>query len=303
MELEKRFRTGAIPKGEYIEQMYGLHQNLFAYSEFIRSRNVEKITITGQDVLVTTKTGVTLVCNPGDWRIISVEILNFGDFESSETKLLLSFAQQDSVIVDVGANIGWYSILLGRTASSGRVIAFEPIPSTLSFLRKNLALNGIENVEIREFGLSDEEKELVFFFHPHLSGATSAQNLLDNKDAVEIRARVRCMDDELQNEPRIDLLKCDVEGAEIFVLRGGMKTLERTKPVLFIEMLRKWSAKFGYKPDDIIQLLAGIGYDCFAVEEEEVLRRFERMEESTTATNFIFLHRVKHAGLENRQLG
>jgi FkbM family methyltransferase len=302
VELEQLFKSGAVAKGAYIEQMYALHQNLFSYSEFIRSRNVEKITITHEDVLVTTKTGVTLVCNPEDWRIISIEILNFGDFEQAETQLLLSFAEADSVIVDIGANIGWYSILLGGKAAKGRVIAFEPIPSTIGFLRKNLALNGTTNVELHEHGLSDEEKELVFFFHPHLSGATSAQNLLDNADAIEVRAQVKRMDDVLASEPRIDLLKCDIEGAEIFALRGGMETIERTKPVLFIEMLRKWTAKFGYQPNDIIALLGTIGYQCFAVEEGGHLSRFDRMEEFTVATNFIFLHRTKHAGLESRYL-
>lgn len=301
-ELEKSYRSGALAKAAYIEKMYALHQNLFAYSEFIRSRNVEKITITEQDVLVTTKTGVTLVCNPEDWRIISIEILNFGDFEEAETQLLLSFVQEDSVIVDIGANIGWYSILLGRKAARGRVIAFEPIPSTIGFLKKNLALNAISNVELHEHGLSDEDKELVFFFHPHLSGATSAQNLLDNADAIEVKAKVKTMDAVLAAEPQIDLLKCDIEGAEIFALRGGMETIARTKPVLFIEMLRKWTAKFGYRPNDIIALLGSIGYLCFAVEEGGRLSRFERMEETTMATNFIFLHRTKHAGLENRYL-
>jgi FkbM family methyltransferase len=300
IELEKRYHSGAITKGVYIEKMYGVHETLFAYSEFIRPRNVEKITITGEDVLVTTKDGVTLVSNPGDWRIMSIEILNFGDFERSETQLLLSFVKEDRVVVDIGANIGWYSILLGRAASKGRIIAFEPIPSTIGFLKKNLALNGTTNVELHEHGLSDEEKELVFYFHPHVSGATSSQNLLENSGAVEVRSQVKRMDDVLAGEERIDLLKCDVEGAELSALRGGMDTIARTRPVLFIEMLRKWSAKFGYHPNDIITLLKDIGYECFSVEGGGRMERFASMEESTVATNFIFLHKEKHAGWENR---
>lgn len=296
IELEEQLHSGAITKGVYIDRMYAVHRTLFDYSEFIRSRNIETITISGDDVVVTTKGNISLVCNPGDRRIIPIEILNFGDFESSETQLLLSFVKEDSVVVDIGANIGWYSILLGRAAPRGRVIAFEPIPSTLAFLRKNLALNKTPNVDIREHGLSDEDKDLVFFFHPHLSGATSAANLLDNKDAIEVRAHVHRMDNILASEPRIDLLKCDVEGAEIFVIRGGLQTISRTKPVLFIEMLRKWSAKFGYHPNEIIDLLGTIGYGCFSIEDGGNLAPFRRMEESTTATNFLFLHREKHSG-------
>jgi len=300
IELERLYRGGELTKAAYIERMYGVHETLFAYREFLRSRNVEKITITGEDVLVTTRDGVTLVCNPGDWRIMGIEILNFGDFERSETQLLLSYVKEDSVVVDIGANIGWYSILLGRAASRGGVLACEPIPSTIGFLKKNLALNGTQNVELFEHGLSDEDKELVFYFHPHVSGATSAKNLLESAEAVTVRARVKRMDDVLRGEGRIDLLKCDVEGAEIFALRGGLETIERTRPVLFIEMLRKWSAKFGYQPNDIIELLRGLDYECFSVEDGGRLERFAAMEETTTATNFIFLHREKHAGWENR---
>jgi hypothetical protein len=79
-----------------------------------------------------------------------------------------------------------------------------------------------------------------------------------------------------------------------------MDTIARTRPVLFIEMLRKWSAKFGYHPNDIITLLKDIGYECFSVEGGGRMERFASMEESTVATNFIFLHKEKHAGWENR---
>lgn len=300
LELEGRYRDGQLTKGAYIEEMYGLHMGLFQYGEFLKSRNVERITITDAEVQVTARNGVTLVANPGDQRIIPIEILNFGDFEQAETDLMLGFVQSDSVVVDIGANVGWYSVLLGRQASRGRVIAFEPIPSTIEFLKRNLALNGTSNVELYEHGLSEREEELVFFFQPHLSGATSARNLLDNAAAVEVRASVKRLDDVVLHEPRIDLLKCDIEGAELFALRGAVGTIARTKPVLFIEMLRKWSAKFGYHPNDIIGLLAPLGYRCFAVLEGGKLSAIEGVTEETVATNFIFLHGEKHAGWELR---
>ena len=292
--LERRFDEGQITKRDYIRGMYDLHERLFDYSSFIAGRNVDRITVTAEHVLVTTKQNVTMICSPGDWRITPVEILNFGVFEMTETKLLLSFLNPDSMVVDIGANTGWYSITLGRAVPQGKVLAFEPIPQTLLGLRKNLALNGMENVHVFENGLSDEEKELVFYFHPRVSGATSARNLLEDDEKIEVHARVRRMDDVLAEEHRIDLIKCDVEGAEIYALRGGLKTIRRTKPVLFVEMLRKWTAKYDYHPNEIMGLLAGAGYRCFAI-DGGVLRPLAQMDEDTVATNFIFLHTHRHA--------
>ena len=107
------------------------------------------------------------------------------------------------------------------------------------------------------------------------------------------------MDDVLGSEPRIDLVKCDVEGAELLVVLGGQKTIERTKPVLFLEMLRKWSAKYNYHPDEIIALLGSLGYVCFSIDEAGPTR-CKNVTEATRATNFLFLDTVRHGTLIRR---
>jgi hypothetical protein len=101
------------------------------------------------------------------------------------------------------------------------------------------------------------------------------------------------MDDVLMGEARVDLIKLDVEGAELFALRGAEQVIRRTKPILFIEMLRKWTARYDYSPNDIIAFMKGLGYCCLAVEEDK-LRELERMSDTEAATNFFFLHREAH---------
>lgn len=299
-ELESGFRSGGITKAQYIESAYLFHRRLLEYPSMLASRNAGRIEITRDGVTFTTRDGVTLVCNPEDWRSIPLEILNFGDFEAGETELLKSFVGPESVIADIGANVGWYSIHLGRIASRGRVVAFEPMPVTAAYLRRNLELNGVENVEVFECGLSEESGEAQFFYQTQSTGASSAVDLLGDGRAVGVNVRVRRMDDVLADEPRIDLMKCDVEGGELGVLRGGRQTIERTKPVIFVEMLRKWSARFGYHPNDIIAFLAGLGYECFAVGGGGRLRQTAAVDEDTIETNFLMFHREKHAGLADR---
>src|SRR4051812_26601522 len=94
----------------------------------------------------------------------------------------------------------------------------------------------------------------------------------------------------------MDLLKCDVEGAELFVFRGGRETLARHQPIIFAEMLRKWSAKFEYHPNDIISFLRPLDYSCFALDSAG-LSRCDEVTDATTQTNFIFLNTSKHREL------
>ncbi len=180
---------------------------------------------------------------------------------------------------------------------AGRVIGFEPIANTFKYLSRNVQLNELTNVTLFNIGLSDSERDVEFYYYPSCSGGTSAADILGFADTQRVKCRVRRLDD-VRRELGVgaDLLKCDVEGAELFVFQGGLECLEQDKPIIFCEMLRKWAAKFGYKPNDIISLLAGLGYQCFEAADGR-LRAFPRMEETTVATNFFFLHAGKHAGL------
>ena len=89
-------------------------------------------------------------------------------------------------------------------------------------------------------------------------GAFSLLNIQDKDDIDKIEVDMMTMDEWAKKNQisRVDFIKCDVEGAELFVYKGGMEIIENSKPLIFSEMLRKWSAKFGYHPNDIIDLLA-----------------------------------------------
>jgi hypothetical protein len=97
----------------------------------------------------------------------------------------------------------------------------------------------------------------------------------------------------------VDFIKCDVEGAELLVFQGGQQTIARDLPIVFSEILRKWSAKFGYHPNDIFQLFHSLGYRSFSV-AGSWLKPFEAMDATTLETNFFFLHATKHAELIRR---
>jgi FkbM family methyltransferase len=205
--------------------------------------------------------------------------------------------KDDSVIFDIGANIGWYSLNLSGVVSKGKIFAFEPIPKTHDYLVRNIASNKITNVQVQNYGLSEKEGTLEFYFDPKLGGSTSLRNLNENSKKVLVKCKVKRLDQIAPSLSKtIDFIKCDVEGAELFVMRGAIETLKKCEPVIFLEMLRKWAKKFDYHPNEIIKLLGTLGYECYYAENGK-LRKISEIDDNTMATNFFFLKPEKHAVL------
>lgn len=296
--IEKKFKKGSINKKEYIEIMNGLHSVLWDYMEFIKNKNISDIKITDAAVYFTSKDGIKMIMDKNDMRHVPAEVLNFGDYEKEELDTIKSLLKKDSVVLDIGANIGWYSLILAKALTKGKVIAFEPIPRTYSQLTTNIALNGCKNITAYNFGLSDKAGRMSFFYNTKISGASSLKKLHNNKGIIKVTCKLLPLDGISNKLPakKIDLVKCDVEGAELFVVRGGLRTISNNKPILFLEMLRKWSAKFNYHPNDIISLLKNLNYSCYYVKNNKFIK-IKKVTDSTKPTNFYFLHDIKHKGL------
>lgn len=292
-----RYRAGELDKHQYIDAMHALHASLFDYAEFMRGTEIGKIEICDSTVVVSSRAGVRFECDAVDHRQPPLEAMNFGRYESADGDMLLRLLQPDWTVFDIGANIGWYTLHIAKQFRDVRVYSFEPIPATYAKLRRNLELNGFDHVWLHNFGFSNRDGMVTFFFSPEGSGAASAANLSESPSVEELTCSVRRLDafrSEFDVHP--DAIKCDVEGAELLVFQGGLECLAHDRPLVFCEMLRKWSAKFGYHPNEIIALMGTIGYECFEVRGDR-LARFPQMEENTEATNFFFLHQDRHRGL------
>jgi len=177
---------------------------------------------------------------------------------------------------------------------SVKVYAFEPIPKTYDYLQRNIALNNVSNIYTYNFGFSNKDKLTLFYYTPHDSGSASAANLATYQGVKTTRTHVKKLDGFVnKNKMKVDFIKCDVEGAELFVFQGGLKTINEQKPIIFSEMLRKWSKKFGYHPNETIHLLYGLGYRCFVARNKR-LKEIKKIDDETVETNFFFLHQIKH---------
>jgi len=290
----REFQKGKINKQQYIDKMHTIHQVLFAYADFLKSTDIESIKISdGQVIMTARKSGIKLVCNPKDKRLIPFEIINFGKYEEKDFRMALKLISENDTVFDIGANIGWYSLNLASTSQNLNLLAFEPLRPTFEYLKQNLELNQ-QKIRIFNFGFSEAEKEVDFYYYPEGSGNASLANLSDNAEVQSIPCLVRTLDGFMREYGgHLNFVKCDVEGAELFVFQGGLETLRHHKPIVFTEMLRKWAAKFNYHPNQIIELFRALGYRCFTSDGSSLLE-FKEMNDRTTETNFFFLHAKEH---------
>lgn len=304
-QLRAAFVAGELSKPDYISAMYEQHHaQLFEYANYLPHTDIAAIEIRDSRVVMTSREhGIKIVCPPGDHRVTPVETLNFLRYEQTDSNMIMRLVEPGDTVLDIGANMGWYSLNIAKTHPSCTVHAFEPIPDTYQVLCENVSLNGVRNVHPHPYGFSSETKDLTFYFYPEGSGNASAADLSGRDDV----RRITCHVEQLDHAPsllgigRVAFIKCDVEGAELFVFQGGRALLARDQPIVFSEMLRKWAAKFHYHPNEIIALFKALGYRCFTAESEG-LREFHEMDEATLATNFFFLHGARHAAVIDRLL-
>lgn len=180
-----------------------------------------------------------------------------GIYEPHVMSTLHSIIQPDSVCMDIGANIGVITLVMGYLASSGKVFSFEPSPENFMYLEQNLLFNASHSVEAFQLGVYDVNQELEFYDIEAGGGWSFVSNGTEKGTPNQ---KVNCIriDDwaKLRKLDRLDLIKLDVEGAEIHALQGAQQTIERFKPELIIEFNPATiMVHFGENPFDLYKLL------------------------------------------------
>jgi FkbM family methyltransferase len=299
--------NGNVEKQIYMADMFKIHKFLFEYPTLIENSPIDKIEITSDEVIfniVNDGTNVKIYCNDRDAHSLPMSYLNFAEYETEESKMILQLTKPGDVVFDIGANIGWYTnnILLKHKGST--VYSFEPIKDSFNCLIKNLELNNQSTDNAFNFGLSDKNATEKFYFDRECTAASSMANLREGEDTIIVECETKKLDDfisTLTTINNLDFIKCDVEGAELFVYKGAIETIKEYKPIIFSEMLRKWSKKLGYHPNDIIDLFKGIDYECYII-NNECIEKIELVTENTLSTNYLFFHKDKHSSIVNKLL-
>ena len=194
--------------------------------------------------------------------LVTQSILSSGIWEPESTRVVEAL-QEGGVFIDVGAHVGYYTLDASkRVGKSGKVVAVEPNPPTADRLRRNVSLNNASNVSVQQVACTDTETKLHFFqagFENTGSSSLSKNNARSNQE-IEVRgARLDAIVKELDLR-RIDLVKIDVEGAELQVLRGMTESLAKYRPKVIIELVEGNLKNLGASVKEVREFFRQNGY-------------------------------------------
>lgn len=199
-------------------------------------------------------------------------LVKFGkSFEADVLQRFLELIRPGSVILDIGANVGLFSLVGSEgTGPNGKILAFEPQPLTHATLLRNLSLNGAGNVRTFPIALSDQPGRIRLSVPKEVRATYSYGDSylsIDPSAHDDPMAQIECkrLDDVLaeQGIDRVDLIKIDVEGAEYLCLKGATRLLDsQHKPVILMECDETLCRRFGLSVFDTLLLLHQYGYAC-----------------------------------------
>jgi FkbM family methyltransferase len=197
------------------------------------------------------------------WRLIAAK-----EYEDWEMDSLAQLIRRDDTCIDVGANVGLYTVFMAQHATSGSVIAFEPVPLNRDLLSLNVRLNQLSNVAIHGSVVSDTSDPVRFSIT--VDGAySSIRNTGRRTIQQEIIAEATTLDREfLGSRRRIDVVKIDVEGAELLVIQGAKQLLsdpDMRPRVLLVELDAVNQHAYNTSPSDVIGYMASFGYRAHSV--------------------------------------
>lgn len=228
-------------------------------------------------------------------------ILYYGFFEANLTIFLLNFLKKGDCFLDVGAHVGYYTVLCSRLVEdSGRVYSFEPTPRTFSSLKINTKESG--NVIINNLAVLNEEKEINFIdYGPKFSAfngfrkRTSDDTKFLRKNAIEIKVKTTVLDDYCKKHNITPtFIKIDAEGAEHLILEGMGYIMKELKPVISIEVAGEDEWKDNCRKSiDILLTNNYIAYEC----DVNGKLSLHKAKDKYVYDNLIFIHKDNAIGL------
>ncbi len=198
-------------------------------------------------------------------------------YEPATTAFFKEVIKPGMTVVDIGANAGYYTLLAARLAGDrGRVYAFEPEPENYAVLVKNVEVNGHHNVLCRQQAVASESGRVQFF----LAGESGAHSLYTGKASPRRRIMVEAtsLDEFFRKDgwPHIDLIKMDIEGAELRALEGMVELVRRAKNLkLIMEFYPRLLRKAGVEPETLLNRLHDMGFSIRDIDERKGIQPLE----------------------------
>lgn len=209
------------------------------------------------------------------WRdYLGRHIAKYGDYEPGMTRWMMTHlaTSKRGIFIDVGANVGWYSLHAAQQPSVDAVVAFEPDAFNAWLLDRNLSLNGIDKVIVSNCAVGPKRGSIRL--HRYKGSNAGRHSVLEDYGHGSRTVPLCDLDSVLEGlelpEQRVLILKIDVEGYEPAVIAGAARTLARTD-VVITEFSPHWSGPGGMSIDDMLDALRAAGFVPHTLVDDERL--------------------------------
>lgn len=201
--------------------------------------------------------------------IIQRYLYIFGTWEPHISNWISRRLKPGDLFIDIGANVGYYSLLAAHlVGAEGRVIAIEPSPSIRAKLQNNIDLNSYRNIDVLGYAISSERGKIPFYMGPPESIGMSS---MLQRDELTYEGEVECcpLGDLVDAETwqRAHIVKIDVEGAELEVVKSLLPLLPRAHPDLeiYVEISPQWMEDGGDGAESLMSLLGKQGFNAYSL--------------------------------------
>lgn len=207
--------------------------------------------------------------------------LIYKGFEIEECEYLSSSLKEGDYFVDIGANIGLYSLLASDlVGKTGKVISFEPTPETFSRFIDNIQINQFSNIEAFNIGLSEMPGILELNVSNSGFDAWNSFAIHCNPNMhSKIQVNVSTLDIELSkyDKSKIRVIKMDVEGWEKFILKGGIEFFTMFSPEVIVEFTEANTFAAGYMVQEIYDFMVSLGYQWYKIENRKLIKSEKKL--------------------------
>lgn len=236
-----------------------------------------------------TSEGFDLWIHPDD-EILSRSIVYDKIWEPETTKLIKNIIHKGDIGIDLGANIGYFTILMANLVGmSGKIFSFEPDPQNFDILQKNIKQNQLKNVIPKQSAIGDIDGKIKLY----LSNTNAGWHKVFPTQFVDYEVSKKNIDvdicslDKLFANKKIDLIKMDVEGYEWNTIQGGKQILEENYDIkLIFEFFPMALRANNVKPDMVLRYLLDIGFHIYVIDENMRLLDFSIDEFCTRHANY-----------------
>ena len=218
-----------------------------------------------------TKFGTKMYLNKKD-NVVSKDLAIKHVWEPNETEILRRSIKTGMNVIDIGSNIGYYTLLFSKwVGKNGHVFSFEPESDNFKLLQKNLIANQIKNAKVYQKAVSNQNESTILFLSEENKGDHKIIDLKE-EDLEKIIIESVTLDSSEASKFPIDLIKMDIQGAEMLALNGMTKILkENPKITILTEFWPYGIEKSGYPPKEFFNKLENLGFEIMQIKDEELM--------------------------------